>query len=1076
MTAMRPPPRHLVSMGRLWWGAMLGLAAASPAAAQFVPREAMIPAEIAAQRLPAELGAPTPAQLDQIRSLEREVRIDQPCNTTSEKGLEPSRRALLRLYEQSYGPAHPATARPLLSMLCHFAYNNRTAADRTEREQIVERLVAIGRGRAQPTTLFAGLSARSQLRLEQEAPQQGIADATEALALARQAFADRPAIIAASARLLAVAYEAAARPTDAEPLLQEQVTLLQAVPGGDRFALAAAYEQLGNNFVKQLRAADARVWFARELDIFEEVLPAADTNRLTEIVLYSQSLAWTDPARVEALYRAVLARQEADPASNDKRNWMTIWNLGKSARSRGDVDAAIAYQRRVIAAMGPGVDNSFELELAAMLSQRRETATEAEGIYRRALALHPDDPALIESYGTTLWMLDRFDEALPMRKRAVEIAVARYGPNHRETLRLVQNLGVALWIMRRPAEARPYYEDVLAGYRAELSALPETANAEYRRNLAGFISSKASDLLKLYWTDRANAAQGGEAASRARGFAAAQFAHPSVSSAAISETAARSLATRAGKGDVFARWATARDRVVSLDQAIAQAAARGPGGDGDRVALLTERAAAGRALADAAEALRRELPDIFATLRPEPVQLAELSGEGKRQGLLRPDEALILLYPGMPEARGEMSRGIAFAVTREGSAWAEIPIDGADLAQKVGELDSQLGDAKYSGMTIQEDGEDPGGYLRYDRGAAHGVYRALFGAPSIAALLAGKSRWIVVPEGPLLSLNFAALVAEPPEGGAAGDIDPVQLRKTKWLGLSRVISVIPSVDALRSARRSARVAWTAGTFYGFGDPAFRGIADPAPKPAPSRVRGAPSDGSATERVGRLPRERLYRDGIADPAMLAKLPRLNYSAFEVREMARLLGAPPERQALQLDATQARVERSSADGSLGDSRVVLFATHALVGGRFDGTRAEPALALTPGASIGGTLDPSNDGLLTASEVAQLRFNAALVILSACDTGAGAGGGDGFSGLTRAFLLAGARAVLATYSPVVDDVGERMTTTAVARLKGTNDIAAALRDAMREIAADQSYDARGESLAHPAAWAVYVAIDPS
>ena len=118
-----------------------------------------------------------------------------------------------------------------------------------------------------------------------------------------------------------------------------------------------------------------------------------------------------------------------------------------------------------------------------------------------------------------------------------------------------------------------------------------------------------------------------------------------------------------------------------------------------------------------------------------------------------------------------------------------------------------------------------------------------------------------------------------------------------------------------------------------------------------------------------------------------------------------------------------------------------------------------------------------MLTASEVAQLKFNAALIILSACDTGAGTKGGDGFSGLTRAFLLAGARAVLATYSPVIDEVGARITTTAVARLQSQGgDIAAALREAMREIAADPSSDARGESLAHPAAWAVYVAIDPS
>lgn len=1063
------------------------LAVAAPSAAQFVPRDAMIPAERAAQSVPADRAAPTPADIDQIAALENQVRIDQPCNTTWQPELEAPRRALLALYEGRYGPDHPATARPLLSLLCHFAYNGKTPEGRAENEQIIARLVAIGRKRGQPVTLFAGLTAQAGLRREQEKPDAAIADATEALALARRHFADRPAIVAASAGALAASFEAAGRPADAEPTRQEAVSRIQAMPDADRFALVSAYEALAKNLTQQLRAKDAASWFSRELDIFEAMLSTANANDLSNIIAYSQGLYGTDPPRVEALYRAVLARQEADPASSDKRNWMTLWNLAKSTSLergwksnvfRADLSEAIAYQRRVIAAVGPGPGNARELELASLLQHRRDTAAEAETIYRRALAGDPDNPGLIENLGNTLQILDRFDDALPIRRHAVEIAKARFGPGHRETLRLAQNLGTALWIQRRPAEARPYYEDVLAGYRAELSAIPEGANADYRRSLSDFISIKAIELLKLYWTDRANPAQGGDTASRALGFAVAQFAHPSVSSAAISETAARTLATRAGKGEIFATWAAARDHVIALDAAISGAAQRGAGGDGDRIRLLSERAAAGKALADATATLQRDLPGIFATLRPEPVPLAEVAGGGGKAALLRKDEALVLLYPGMPDARGEMSRGIAFAVTREGSAWAEIPIDGADLTRMVGTLDGQLADSKHSGLTILEAGENPDTYLRYDRTAAHRVYQALFGDPAIAALVQGKERWIIVPEGPLLALNFAALVTRPPPGGAAGDIDPATLRATTWLGLDRIVAVAPSVDAVRTARRTANPARASGKFYGMGDPAFRGVADPAPKPLPGRLRGAPVAASTTANIAAMPRQRLYRDGVADPAMLAKLPRLEYSAAEVRRMAELLDAPTDRQWLQLDATQARLDRNSVDGTLGDSAIVLFATHALLGGSFDGTLAEPALALTPATPIAGaTLDAKNDGLLTASEVAQLRFRAALVILSACDTAAGADGGDGFSGLTRAFLLAGARAVLATYSPVIDEVGERMTTTAIARLGDQRgDIAAALRDAMRTVAADPSEDARGESLAHPAAWAVYVAIDPS
>ncbi|KQZ65712.1 hypothetical protein ASD67_01000 [Sphingopyxis sp. Root1497] len=1073
---------------RLLLGLAVSLATyAAPSAAQFVPREAMIPAEQAARQLAPDRAAPTSAEQDQIATLESQVGIDRACNTTWQPALEAPRRALLQLYERTYGPDHPATARPLLSLLCHFAYNGKTPEGRAENEQIIARLIAIGRKRAQPATLFAALTAQAGLRREQAKPDAAIADATEALALARRHFADYPAIVASSAGALAATFEAAGRPVDAEPLRQEAVTLIQTMPDVNRLALVDVYEALGNNLTAQLRAKDAASWFSRELDIFEAILSTANANDLSNIILYSQRLYGADPPRVEALYRAVLARQEADPASSDKRNWMTLWNLAKSTSLergwknnvfRSDLSEAIAYQRRVIAAMGPGQGNSFELELASLLQQRRDTAAEAETIYRRALAGDPDNPALIENLGNTLQILDRFDDALPIRRHAVEIAKARFGPSHRETLRLAQNLGVALWIQRRPSEARPYYEDVLAGYRAELSAIPEGANADYRRSLSDFISLKASDLLKLYWTDRANPAQGGDAASRAAGFAVAQLAHPSVSSAAISETAARTLAERARKGDLFGAWVAARDRVVSLDAAIGGAAQRGAGGDADRGRLLEERAAAGKMLAETTIRLQDQMPDIFATLRPEPVALDEVTGSGGKPALLREDEALILLYPGMPDARGEMSRGIAFAVTRAGSAWTEIPIDGADLAQIVVDLHGQLSDRQNSGATERAPGEDLFDYLHYDRSAAYRVHQALFGDPAVAALLKDKGRWIIVPEGPLLALNFAALVSRPPAGGAAGDIDPAMLRATAWLGLERAIVVLPSVDALRTARRGRAMAWGPGKFYGVGDPAFRGIADPAPKASPDRIAVDSAARSATANILMAPRQSLYRGGVADPAMLAKLPRLDHSAAEIRTMAQLLGAPPDRQLLQLDATQARIERSSRDGTLGDSNIVLFATHALLGGSFDGTLAEPALALTPGARTGGEpANARNDGLLTASEVAELRFNAALVILSACDTAAGTRGGDGFSGLTRAFLLAGARAVLATYSPVNDEVGERMTTTAVARLKDKHgDIAAALREAMREIAADPSRDARGQSLAHPAAWAVYVAIDPS
>ena len=73
------------------------------------------------------------------------------------------------------------------------------------------------------------------------------------------------------------------------------------------------------------------------------------------------------------------------------------------------------------------------------------------------------------------------------------------------------------------------------------------------------------------------------------------------------------------------------------------------------------------------------------------------------------------------------------------------------------------------------------------------------------------------------------------------------------------------------------------------------------------------------------------------------------------------------------------------------------------------AEPALAL----AISKESAELDDGLLIASEVAQLKLNADWVILSACNTAAGdKPGAEALSGLARAFFFAGAPALLVSH----------------------------------------------------------------
>ena len=116
---------------------------------------------------------------------------------------------------------------------------------------------------------------------------------------------------------------------------------------------------------------------------------------------------------------------------------------------------------------------------------------------------------------------------------------------------------------------------------------------------------------------------------------------------------------------------------------------------------------------------------------------------------------------------------------------------------------------------------------------------------------------------------------------------------------------------------------------------------------------------------------------------------------------------------------------AETDLNQYRILHFATHGLVTAPRPECPARPALL----TSFGG---PTSDGLLTFREIYDLRLDADIVILSACDTagkatvaatreaGITVGGGDALDGLVRAFIGAGGRSVLASHWPLPDDYG--------------------------------------------------------
>lgn len=242
----------------------------------------------------------------------------------------------------------------------------------------------------------------------------------------------------------------------------------------------------------------------------------------------------------------------------------------------------------------------------------------------------------------------------------------------------------------------------------------------------------------------------------------------------------------------------------------------------------------------------------------------------------------------------------------------------------------------------------------YRRSAAS-LYSTLIGPA--APTLQGKNRLLIAPDGPLYLLPFETLLVQN-QGSTYADL-PYLLRRF-------AISYVPSASILADLRRSRPAENPSKMFLAFADPDYRGGANGV-------MRGR-SNGQG----------------------LAQLPE---SGREVKRIAELF--PPGESALYLgaEATKRNVEQNPF---LERAPLVHFALHGTV----DEVHPE---------SSGLEL---SDGRLQVSEIFNLRLNANLLTLSACETALGKEvRGEGMVGLTRAFLYAGARSIVVSLWPVAE-----------------------------------------------------------
>jgi CHAT domain-containing protein len=307
------------------------------------------------------------------------------------------------------------------------------------------------------------------------------------------------------------------------------------------------------------------------------------------------------------------------------------------------------------------------------------------------------------------------------------------------------------------------------------------------------------------------------------------------------------------------------------------------------------------------------------------------------------------------------------------------------------------------------------------------LYRTLFGA--LRPEQRNKSRWLLSLGEGLFDLPFAALVVK------GGRRKPVYLIETHSI---RVISGA----GMRTTRAASEIR-TAGAFGGIGD----AIYNTADARWPGRVR------DETRRWLSWQSGWSWKASAAAPETLA-LSRLPGSGTEIEACAKEWdGASILLKGR--DATKQNVRRAVTAGPA----VVHFATHVLQGQQ----RSSHALIAL---SVGNT---GRDELLGSAEISGWSADAGLVLLSGCSSGAAAARpGAGLMGLTRAWLMAGARAVVATRWTTPDDVGVFFRSFyQQLRRSPVRDPANALRAA--RIEALRSHDWRSQ----PRFWAAYFAL---
>ena len=359
-----------------------------------------------------------------------------------------------------------------------------------------------------------------------------------------------------------------------------------------------------------------------------------------------------------------------------------------------------------------------------------------------------------------------------------------------------------------------------------------------------------------------------------------------------------------------------------------------------------------------------------------------------------PNYGVVTLQPvelkDLQKSLGPGERTIRFAIGARGGVGLIVDRD------SVYAFRTKLGESQVTDLVNRVKGTVRNPDAEFDAEAAHQLFLDLFGPVQERLFAEGAPRRLIIEaSGALASLPLGVLLTQSP------DVDP-----ESWLARRSSLVSVASMRAFVSTR-SAGPSRGTRSFAGFGDfvPLSASPVDAA-QLASSIVRARKLPASC---VGRI------------QSALERLPQLGGTALELEAVKAATKAREEDVYLRERFTDGAVLASEGVRS---ARVVMFSTHGVFAADFPEEReCLPEASLLTSAAEG-----SDTVFLDSARVLDLKLDADLVVLSACDTGnpepiapgeSGLpSGGDALSGLARSFFYAGARSVLVSHWVLPDE----------------------------------------------------------